>query len=129
MAVATALRGCDFKVEGWNGPVPQIKGIFIKSFVTKAAALLLKEGLTSFKKAMDYTETGGALVMGVDAPVIKAHGSSNAKAFFNAVRQAKRFAETDVIGELRKTFVKSEDWSRGVRAAERRCPARDAENV
>lgn len=49
---------------------------------------------------MDYTEYGGAPLLGTAKPVIKAHGSSNAKAIYNAVRQAKEFIEANVIGEI-----------------------------
>ena len=54
----------------------------------------------AFKKKLDYTEVGGGVLMGVSKPVIKAHGSSNARAFYNAIRQAKQFTETNVIDEI-----------------------------
>lgn len=53
-----------------------------------------------FKKQMDYRETGGSALMGVKKPVIKAHGSSDAKAFFNAVRQAQKFVDGKVIESI-----------------------------
>lgn len=74
-----------------------LKDVFYKNIKTKIAALLLKNELKEFKKKMDYTETGGAPLMGIAKPVIKAHGSSNAKAFKNAIRQAKLFCENGVI--------------------------------
>jgi len=52
---------------------------------------------------MDYTEEGGAVLMGISKPVIKAHGSSDAKAFYNAVRQAKNCVD----GGVTETIVKS----------------------
>lgn len=73
-----------------------IKGIFKKNIFTKLAVLPLAGGLKAFKKKMDYSEYGGAALLGVKKPVIKAHGSSNAKAFKNAIRQAMRFAESGV---------------------------------
>ena len=66
-----------------------LKTIFKKNAITKLSTLPMKDGLSDFKKKMDYTEHGGAPVMGIAKPVIKAHGSSNAKAFKNAIRQAK----------------------------------------
>ena len=78
----------------------QIKGIFMKNLGTKLAAAVVKGGMSEFKKQMDYTEHGGAALLGTARPTIKAHGSSNAKAFKNAIRQAKLFAEQDVIGEI-----------------------------
>lgn len=55
-----------------------------------------------FKKQMDYRETGGSALMGVKKPVIKAHGSSDAKAFFNAIRQAKKCVDGKVIESIEK---------------------------
>lgn len=55
-----------------------------------------------FKKQMDYRETGGSVLLGVKKPVIKAHGSSDAKAFFNAIRQAQKCVDGDVIGSIEK---------------------------
>lgn len=71
---------------------------------SKIAALLLLKKIKAFKKQMDYTEQGGAALMGISKPVIKAHGSSNAKAFYNAIRQADNFAKKNVIGEITKTI-------------------------
>ena len=50
---------------------------------------------------MDYREIGGTQFLGIKKPVIKAHGSSNAKAFKNAVRQCVLFTEADIIASLR----------------------------
>lgn len=77
-----------------------LKAIFKKSLLTKLGALMVKDGLLDFKKRMDYTEFGGAPLLGIAKPVIKAHGSSNAKAFCSAIRQAKQFCETGVIDEI-----------------------------
>ena len=49
---------------------------------------------------MDYTEYGGAPLLGTARPVIKAHGSSDANAFYNAIRQAKIFIESNVLEEI-----------------------------
>ena len=38
---------------------------------------------------MDYSEYGGSVLLGLDGTVVKAHGSSNAKAFYSAIKQAK----------------------------------------
>ncbi|MCR4925097.1 MAG: phosphate acyltransferase PlsX [Clostridiales bacterium] len=77
-----------------------VKGIFLKSAITKVAALMLKPALKDFKARMDYTEYGGAAFLGISKPVIKAHGSSNAKAIKNAIRQAKYCVEGNIIGEI-----------------------------
>lgn len=83
-----------------------LKGIFKKSIFTKLAAAVLIDGLKEFKKKLDYTEIGGAPLLGVTKPVIKAHGNSNARAFKNAVRQAKEFAESGVTDRIAESVSK-----------------------
>ncbi len=77
-----------------------IKEIFMKSPLTKVAALLVKNGLGDMKKSMDYTEYGGAPLLGVKGLVVKAHGSSNAKAFMNAIRYAEKTAASGVVDKI-----------------------------
>lgn len=81
-----------------------LKEMFGSSVKSKAAALLVMNQLKAFKKKMDYTEYGGAPLMGISKPVIKAHGSSNANAFKNAIRQAKDFVEKGVIAEITESI-------------------------
>lgn len=78
----------------------KIKGMFMEGLGGKLSALMMMDKLKDFKKSMDYTEYGGAPLLGVMKPVIKAHGSSNPKAFKNAIRQARDFAERNLIGEI-----------------------------
>ncbi len=73
-----------------------LKGMLKKNAKTMLAAMLLKNELKEFKAKLDYTEYGGAPILGASKGVIKAHGSSNAKAFKNAIRQAKTYAENDI---------------------------------
>lgn len=75
-----------------------IKGIFLKNLKNKIAALFIKGDLSSVKKMMDSSEVGGAPLLGVKKPVIKAHGSSDAKAIMTAIKQAVNFTDNDVIG-------------------------------
>ncbi len=77
-----------------------LKKVFYKNITTKLATLILKDGIMSLKQKMDASEVGGAPLLGVAKPVIKAHGSSDAVAIKNAIRQAKIFAEKDVIGTI-----------------------------
>ncbi|KPU28251.1 phosphate acyltransferase [Caloranaerobacter sp. TR13] len=74
-----------------------LKEEFLRNPITKLGALLLKPGLKNFKSKLDYTEYGGAPLLGVKGGVIKAHGSSDAKAIKNAIKQAKAFVENDVL--------------------------------
>ncbi len=73
-----------------------IKAMFTKNLLTKLSALMVKGGLRAFKKKMDYTEYGGAPLLGIDGAVMKAHGSSDAKAFYNAIRSLLLFEQTGV---------------------------------
>lgn len=77
-----------------------IKGVLYKSLLNKICALILKKDLYAIKGKMDASEVGGAPLLGVSKPVIKAHGSSDAKAIKNAIRQAIKFTENDVIGKI-----------------------------
>ena len=65
-------------------------------------ALFSLSKIKLLKKQMDYKEVGGSALLGVKKPVIKAHGSSDAKAFYNAVRQAAKCVEGNVAGEIEK---------------------------
>lgn len=77
-----------------------LRGMLTRSIPAKICAIVLKKGILDFKKKFDYNEHGGAPVLGSNGVVIKAHGSSKDVAFFNAIRQAKRFYETGAVGEI-----------------------------
>ncbi len=77
-----------------------IKGILYKNIKNKLSALVLKKDLYSLKSMMDSSEVGGAPLLGVRKTVIKAHGSSDAKAIKNAIRQAVAFTEKGVIDTI-----------------------------
>jgi len=68
---------------------------------TKVGALLMKPALYRLRDSMDYTSYGGAPLLGVNGAVVKAHGSSDAKAILNAVRQARGMLEGNVVGKIR----------------------------
>lgn len=85
-----------------------IKKAFYKNLLNKIAALILKKDLYALKAMMDSSEVGGAPLLGVNKPVIKAHGSSDAKAIKNAIRQAIIFTEKNVINTISENLVKSE---------------------
>ena len=77
-----------------------VKNLFYTNMMTRLSASLLKSEIKNLKHRYDATEHGGAPLLGISRPVIKAHGSSNAKAFKNAIRQAKLCVEKDAIGEI-----------------------------
>jgi glycerol-3-phosphate acyltransferase PlsX len=78
----------------------EMKKMFTASAKTKVAALLMKDQITEFKKLLDPNEVGGVPFLGICKPVIKAHGSSNAWAIRNAVRQAQSFAQSTYIADV-----------------------------
>ena len=80
--------------------IEQMKELFMQNPMTKASALMLKSSLKSFKKKFDASEYGGAPLLGISKPVIKAHGSSDAKAVKNAIKQAIYYANTGIIIEI-----------------------------
>lgn len=71
---------------------------------SKLAAAVLKPALKELKNQMDYSEYGGAGLFGLKAPVIKAHGSSDANAFYNAIRQARIMVEHRVAETIHETI-------------------------
>ncbi len=91
--------------EGWakffSG---ELKALFKKNVGTMLAALLVKGGVKNFKAKLDADEYGGAPLLGVNGVVIKAHGSSNAKAIKNAVRQAKACCENGMVEAIRENI-------------------------
>ena len=82
-----------------------LKEMFMKSTKTKLGALLLKSGLKEFSKKLDYTEYGGAPLLGVKGIIIKAHGSSNDVAIKNAIRQAKLSIENKIIENIEENIT------------------------
>lgn len=86
-----------------------VKRVFMKSWYTKLAALMIKGGLKSLKKKMDITEYGGAPLLGIAAPVIKAHGNSNANAIKNAIRVAADFAASGAIDAITAVVKETKD--------------------
>lgn len=78
----------------------EMKAAIYSSFLSKIGGALLKKSFNSMLDKLDYTKYGGAPLIGTDGVVVKAHGSSNALAFYNAIRQAKLFWESGVNEEI-----------------------------
>ena len=114
---------CDVAVaDGWTGNIvlktieglgkgfgKMLKGMLMKNIFTKISALFLKDGIKGFKAKMDSTTRGGAPLLGIAKPVIKAHGNSNPVAFKNAIKQAKIFVETDINGTISSAIAKMKE--------------------
>jgi glycerol-3-phosphate acyltransferase PlsX len=77
----------------------------LKSTVTsQVGALLSRKAFTAFKKRLDYSEYGGAQLLGVRGVCIVGHGSSNERAIMNCIRVAAEFAAADVNSEVEATL-------------------------
>ncbi|MCD8510840.1 MAG: phosphate acyltransferase PlsX [Bacillus sp. (in: Bacteria)] len=85
-----------------------LKKELTSTFTNKLAAGILKPAFKRVKLQMDYSEYGGAGLFGLNAPVIKAHGSSNERAFFSAIRQAKMMHDEKVVPTIQNE-LKEED--------------------
>lgn len=84
-----------------------VKALFLKNIITKIGALFAMSGVKELKQRMDYREYGGAPLLGVKLPVIKGHGSSDAKAVMSAFVQAKKFAEISFSEKLEE-YIKTQ---------------------
>lgn len=73
-----------------------LKTLFKKNWVSKIGYFLLKSQLAEFKKKVDYSETGGAPLLGINGVCIIAHGSSSPKAIKNAINRAKELIEKKI---------------------------------
>ena len=82
-----------------------MKRAFKKNLASKLGYLLCRSGIQDLMKLLDYREIGGTQFLGIRKPVIKAHGSSDALAFRNAVKQAADAAGQDFTGELEKSLA------------------------
>lgn len=115
-AKSILLDTCDVVVsDGYNGNMVlktiegTATGIFkmLKEAMTaspknKLAALTLKKDLKQINNKMDSAEYGGSVLLGLNGVVVKAHGSSNERAFYNAIKQAKLAADTKLVDKMKK---------------------------
>ena len=88
-----------------------MKRMFKKNFFSKIGYLLCKSGATEIVKMLDYREIGGTQFLGIKKPVIKAHGSSDALAFRNAIRQAMEAAKEDFTAQLEQDLAKMKEMA------------------
>lgn len=95
-----------------------LKDVLKTNLATMASALTMKEKLKDIKQRFDTSEHGGAPLLGISKPVIKAHGSSDAKAIKNAVRQAISFVKTGINEDI-TLFAKDYDDKKILAEAER----------
>lgn len=85
-----------------------LKETLMSSLKTKMAAGMVKKDLKGLQTKLDYSEYGGAGLFGLAAPVIKAHGSSDRRAIFNAIKQACHMIENQVTDTIQSTITTME---------------------
>ena len=94
----------------------ELKKMFLSSTKTKLAAAMVKSDMADMKKLLDPSEIGGTPFLGISKPVIKAHGSSDARAICNAVLRAKEYAESGFIADI-EANIDAMKLERGVEKA------------
>lgn len=97
------LEGCAKTILG------MLKGYIKESGSAKLGAVFMKGAFSKLKKKMDYKEYGGALLLGLNGGVMKAHGSSDATAIFHAIAAARKFIEGDVVEVIKQEIAKLKD--------------------
>lgn len=91
-----------------KGMAKMLKEEIKSSLGGKIGYLFMRKNLKRFAKRMDSSEIGGAMVLGIGVPVVKAHGNSDPYAFYNAIRQAYEMVKKDVIGHVLKAMPEGE---------------------
>ncbi len=88
-----------------KGILSMLKEELMSSFLSKAGAFLAKGAFAGLKKRFDYSEIGGAPFLGLNGLVVKAHGSSNGKAFKGALNQCYQFIEKDIVKKTESCLI------------------------
>ncbi|MET3634314.1 phosphate acyltransferase PlsX [Streptococcus porcorum] len=99
-AVLKSIEGTALSIMGQLKSAIQSGGL-----KAKIGAFFLKDNLYSLKGSLDYSSAGGAVLFGLKAPVIKAHGSSDATAIYYTIKQIKKMLDTDVVAKSVAAFT------------------------
>ena len=81
-----------------------VKSSFKKNLWTKLGYLHVRGGMKNMSETMDYKSTGGAMLLGINGVVVKAHGNSDAYSFKNALRVAKQMVDFDMINKIKESL-------------------------
>ena len=81
---------------------------FTKNFKTKMGYLLAKSGIDTIKDTMNTKKVGGAMLLGVNGLVVKAHGNSDPEAFESAMEVAAKLTDAKMIEKIAAGFAKVE---------------------
>ena len=92
----------------------ELKRRFLATGKSKLGALLLKDQLVELKKDLDYTEYGGAPILGVMAPLVKMHGSSDANACEKTILKAIPYVEGNVVGLIEDAISGLEEVEKAI---------------
>ena len=82
-----------------------IKSAFKENLWTKLGYLHVRKGFNNISETMDYKSTGGAMLLGINGVVVKAHGNSDAYSFKNALRVARQMVEYDVVNKIKESLT------------------------
>jgi len=85
-----------------------LKEIFTANLISKFSVMLIMKQLKNFNKKLDYSEYGGAPLLGINGKVMKTHGSSNAKTIKNAVLKAVSYGKSTVVEQISSQFISME---------------------
>lgn len=81
-----------------------IKKSFKRNLLTKIGYLFSRKGFDEMKETMNYRKYGGAILLGINGVTVKAHGNSNAYAFYNAIDVAQKMIAADVLSKIEEAF-------------------------
>ena len=82
-----------------------IKSSFKKNLWTKLGYLHVRGGMKNLSETMDYKSTGGAMLLGINGVVVKAHGNSDAYSFKNALRVAKEMVAFGMVNKIKESLA------------------------
>lgn len=100
-AVLKAIEGTAMSIMG------QLKqSITLGGLKAKIGAFFLKDSLYALKDSLDYSSAGGAVLLGLKAPVVKSHGSSDATAIYHTIKQIRQMLASQLIAESVEVFGK-----------------------
>jgi glycerol-3-phosphate acyltransferase PlsX len=104
------LKTCEGIADGVFG---MIRAELTGSRAARLGAPLVSPALRRLAKKLDYAETGGALLAGVEGAVVLAHGRSSALAIASAIREAAGFADKRIVDEMRRAIGANDDTRTG----------------
>ena len=79
-----------------------IKKAFKRNILSKIGYLLARKGFQEMTETMDYKNVGGAMLLGVNGVVVKAHGSSDGTAFYHSIEVAYRLVKNNLLGQIKE---------------------------